>query len=378
MIVLGQAGLPYSGKLAEELAEYYKGIKHYDFYFKQFGNTEYLIDIIGHDGKNSSNRKLMQFKKDMKKDGKVLVVVQGEYGEKWNSDLIVGTTEQIVEVLNADDIEYRKRLPKPEKLAILWTHSPFAKQDKLFADDNGNPMYGVPKTIKMQRKKLKNAGVDILFEIFPHDYRREGWIYKKAKKNMPYKVYTDWGKLPEKEKNSLVAVEDWRNFAWAIDPTALISDYIRIHIPLDVAVSPDFTADEMSVSISRDLGVWNAGLQKIRSRKDGRLTLKNHLSEIVKGSNVLIVDDMIYSGGTIRLAIEDAFEHGAKSGAVVAVHGQFTENALEEMKKFKKRIGKDIPIYTTDTIVNPFGKIETPRRVAKSIYNVGLNYPDIF
>ena len=373
MIILGQNGLPYAKRLARELSEYHEGVKHYNFLFKQFGNGEYLVDVIGYNGEASSSGKLKRLARDIENDGKILAVVQGEYGGKWNSDHIVGKSKQIADVLKEDDIEYRAKLPKPEKLGVLWTHSPFAKQDKLFADDNGNPMYAVPKTIKMMRRDMKRCGVDILFEIFPHDYRREGWIYKKAPKNALHKVYTDWGKLPELEKARLVTVEDWRNFAWAIDPTALIAEYIRTNIPADVIVSPDFTADAMSINISKELGVWNEALQKQRSRKDGKITLKNHLKEeLVEGKNVIITDDMVYTGRTLFLAAKDAYQHGAQNISFVVVHGQLTGDAEKRIKE------SGIGLYTADTIVNPFARIRTPKRVAESVWNVQLNHPEIF
>jgi ribose-phosphate pyrophosphokinase len=51
----------------------------------------------------------------------------------------------------------------------------------------------------------------------------------------------------------------------------------------------------------------------------------------VKGKNVLIVDDMISTGGTIIAASAALREAGATSVSVACTHGVFVNNALERL-----------------------------------------------
>ncbi len=76
----------------------------------------------------------------------------------------------------------------------------------------------------------------------------------------------------------------------------------------------------------------------------------------VKGKNVLIVDDMIDTAGTLVNAAKLLFERGAKSVRAVATHGIFSEPALERIKDSGIE-----EIIVTDTILEKEEAIKNPR-----------------
>lgn len=65
----------------------------------------------------------------------------------------------------------------------------------------------------------------------------------------------------------------------------------------------------------------------------------------VKDKNVIIVDDMIDTGGTICEAVKNLKKNGAKNVDVFVTHGIFSGNAFERFKN--SEIDK---IITTNTI----------------------------
>lgn len=370
MIILGNHNDRYHKKLAIELSKY-TFVKAYDFCVKEFPDHEYITRIVdSHCGHGKCDLSCpndpKRFRKDLEKYGKVVLVVRGRSGASWNSDKIINITHQLVDVMKGDDPEYKGL--NAEKLCVLWPYQPYSKQDRIFTSDgtsDGELIYASPKTSTTIRKNLKRAGVDLLITVFPHDYRREGWIYKKAFPGKEHEVLTDWHNLPKSEQEKLETLEDWRGFAYAVDPTYSLACYLwENKIPVDRFVSPDGTASALSVNLSKHYGVWSAGLEKKRSRIDGTSELLTYLTEeIVGGEDVFIVDDMIVTGGTLIKAINEAKRVGAKSVSCMAFHGKFTEGALNKLREAGAKI------YTMDTVENPTGVIESAPDVARRLYH---------
>jgi ribose-phosphate pyrophosphokinase len=71
----------------------------------------------------------------------------------------------------------------------------------------------------------------------------------------------------------------------------------------------------------------------IKERISGSETIVKALKAEVKDKNVIIYDDMIRSGGSIINAAKAYKKAGAKNIYVVCVHGVFSGNAIEKLKK---------------------------------------------
>jgi ribose-phosphate pyrophosphokinase len=98
---------------------------------------------------------------------------------------------------------------------------------------------------------------------------------------------------------------------------------------IDLVLSPDLGAKNRAQSVGERMGVPYDHLEKIRlSGSDVKIS---PAKMDCKGKNILIVDDMISTGGTIVAAKQALKEAGAKSVSVACTHGIFVNNALERL-----------------------------------------------
>jgi ribose-phosphate pyrophosphokinase len=119
-----------------------------------------------------------------------------------------------------------------------------------------------------------------------------------------------------------------------------------------VIVAPDAGSAKRAESYGKRLGLDVAITHK-RREKSGLVEGMTIIGE-VEGKNVLIVDDMIDTGGTLSKSAEILKQKGAKEIYACATHGVFSNNAQERLNQssFEK-------IIITDSIPqNTDGKIE--------------------
>lgn len=69
--------------------------------------------------------------------------------------------------------------------------------------------------------------------------------------------------------------------------------------------------------------------QRVKAGKIGSM----HMVGNVEGKNVIIVDDIIDTAGTLCEATKVLKEHGAVSVCAFATHGLFSGKALDNIKK---------------------------------------------
>lgn len=94
-----------------------------------------------------------------------------------------------------------------------------------------------------------------------------------------------------------------------------------------VVVSPDVGSNKMARKFAEDLKVDLAIVDKRRCNAD-RVEV-NALIGDVKGKNVLLVDDICSTGGTLKLAAKVCKGEGAKSVFACVSHGLLVKGALE-------------------------------------------------
>ena len=115
-------------------------------------------------------------------------------------------------------------------------------------------------------------------------------------------------------------------------------------------LAPDIGSAKMSQGYAKNLGMHFAVIDKRRfSPNKAEIS---HLIGDMQNKNVLIIDDMIDTAGTIINASEAALENGAKSVTVVATHGVLSGDSVNNLNK------SDIKkIIITDTIQIPKEKL---------------------
>ncbi|MBN2711733.1 MAG: ribose-phosphate pyrophosphokinase [Planctomycetes bacterium] len=112
----------------------------------------------------------------------------------------------------------------------------------------------------------------------------------------------------------------------------VIVDYLKAkEIDNPVVMSPDIGNIKMAYSFSKRLEGDLAVVEK-RRLSDTEIEHGYVIGQI-KDRDVIIVDDMIASAGSMASAVEIARNHGAKSVIVGASHGLFVGPAFERLKK---------------------------------------------
>jgi ribose-phosphate pyrophosphokinase len=112
----------------------------------------------------------------------------------------------------------------------------------------------------------------------------------------------------------------------------ILLDYIRSRRTPDLTiVSPDVGSVKMGRAFAKRLDAELAIVDKRRSEKDKTEVLT--IIGDVKGRNVVILDDMISSGGTLLNAAYKLKEKGAVSVMACATHAVFSGQACENIMK---------------------------------------------
>lgn len=113
----------------------------------------------------------------------------------------------------------------------------------------------------------------------------------------------------------------------------LIIDYFQ-NKNLDnmTAVAPDVGATKSVRSVAESLGTPMAIIDKRRPKPNVSKVMNLIGESKVKGSNVILFDDIIDTAGTITEAARVLKKHGAKNVYACASHGLFSGPAIERLK----------------------------------------------
>lgn len=300
------------------------------------------------------------------KDDDIVLVVRGEYG-KWNSDAFFTEICQLTDTLKNAGPNMKGK--KAKRLCIALPREGYVKQDHIFRDDEGNIIYGESLTSTMQRRIFKNLGADMLLTVYPHDFRLpgegEGWIRTAADGNDISKMIIDSEEV-EKEGNKII--QDWTNFAWAINPVKIVAEHFSENdIKIDVVVAPDRGSYPFSKFIADSMGAECAVIDSHRWRKDTNQITSDGIDYDVSGKSVLIPDDFILAGGKTRHAIDQVRKGNDKSKwpkeiHIAVIHGEMSGTAYESLMK------RNVELYCSNSIKNPAEKLDITPILARRIH----------
>ena len=127
----------------------------------------------------------------------------------------------------------------------------------------------------------------------------------------------------------------------------VIVDYLaKKDLQDPVLVSPDAGGVERARAIAKRL---NAGLAIIDKRRDGpNVAVFMNLIGDVKGKDVVVIDDMIDTAGTLIQAVEAVKREGARRVLGCAVHGVLSGPAVDRLKNAPVR-----EVVVTNTVPIP-------------------------
>jgi ribose-phosphate pyrophosphokinase len=150
--------------------------------------------------------------------------------------------------------------------------------------------------------------------------------------------------------------------AYALTASPLLANYIKKNIKKSVVIGPDEESYQWAEKVAQKAGVPVTVLKKKRySSKKVKIIL--HQPELVKGRNVVIVDDIISTGHTMVETIRQAKAHGARSVCCLTVHGIYADNALPKLKKLGAKV------ISTNTIQSETSRIDVSDLVVTAFRN---------
>ncbi len=211
--------------------------------------------------------------------GRVAVVVQSMYPEQ---------DRRLVEAMLL--VEAAKGLGA-ERVILVAPYTAYARQDRRFRT-------GEPISIKTVLQSLRVAGADAYITVDIHK--------------------------PE-------SLEYFQGPAVNIDPAPVFAEALRGEENL-VVIAPDRGALHRARSLASLLSTPYDHLEKFRDRVTGEITMKPKELD-VSGKTVVLVDDIISTGGTIAKAAEILRSRGAKRVIVAVSHALMVGNAAEKIAK---------------------------------------------
>ena len=140
----------------------------------------------------------------------------------------------------------------------------------------------------------------------------------------------------------------------------VIAEYLK-HNGYDGAysLSPDVGRKKIVSMASKVMGGGFAFFEKERDLHTGETTMK--VKDIdIKGSNAVVFDDIISSGGTMAKAIKGLKEQGAEHVAAACTHPLLMPGAEEKLKA----AGAEV-VVATDTVESEYGNISIAELIAE-------------
>ena len=129
---------------------------------------------------------------------------------------------------------------------------------------------------------------------------------------------------------------------------------------IDMVLSPDIGASARAKDVGDCLGVPYDHLEK--TRLSGTEVRIAPAKADCAGKRILIVDDMISTGGTIIAAAAALKQAGALSVSVACTHGVFVNNAIENLR------GSQLEeVLCCNTISTPFSEISVAGIIAEEL-----------
>jgi ribose-phosphate pyrophosphokinase len=141
---------------------------------------------------------------------------------------------------------------------------------------------------------------------------------------------------------------------YSVSAIPSLVEYVKSDLGLrdPVVMSPDFGGSKRTEAFAQLYGAKFLQLNKTRDRATGGVSVKDSKLEVTD-KDVIIVDDIISQGDTVKAAAEAVLKQGAKRALAVCVHGLFVGEALQKLEKTAVA-----PIVCTNTVPSRFSKVD--------------------
>lgn len=142
----------------------------------------------------------------------------------------------------------------------------------------------------------------------------------------------------------------------------LANYFKKMKLKNPLVVSPDMGGLARAKEFARLVKTEFIALQKHRDRKTGNVQIKTTNLSNVKGRDLILVDDMVSTGGSIIKATEFLKRQGCRRVFVACTHALLVNNAETKMKKAGVS-----QIISTNTIPASTAKVDVSGIISKAI-----------
>ena len=157
-----------------------------------------------------------------------------------------------------------------------------------------------------------------------------------------------------------------KHFKIKTENVSAISDLVlyfkTITLKNPIVVSPDQGGKERAMEFANKFGCEYIALKKQRDRKTGKVEIKTEGFDVVKGRDVILVDDMISTGGSIIKATKFLKKQKCKKVFVACTHALLVNDADKKIKK--AGVSK---IVSTNSIPGKTSIVDISKTIVKAI-----------
>lgn len=156
-------------------------------------------------------------------------------------------------------------------------------------------------------------------------------------------------------------LEHFNADSFDLDASHLIGNHIRsLNLTDPLIISPDAGALELAISASADIGIPYEQLEKTRHSGESVTIAEKEID--VSGRDLILLDDMIATGGTMAESIRMLKEQGAADIYVACIHPVLARNAVVRLYNAGVK-----EIISTDTLEKPQSIISVTPLIADTL-----------
>ncbi len=271
-----------------------------------------------------------------------------------------GLADAIVKGLDAEKASiYKKKFPDNEHYVRIIKPSSLDNSIAIIV----NTLYPDQNDLWIETLFLTNAarnlGADMVINVIPYmAYSRQDKVFLSGE---PISINVFLKALRAAGSDCLITIdmhnpESLKEFH-GCSKNVLVSDILAKralnYVSKPIILAPDKGALQRAKYAAESIGAEFDYLIKTRDKVTGKVSLEPKPLSVV-GKDVIIIDDIISTGGTIALAAKKCLENGAKQVIVAASHLLLVGDAVEKLKKanVKKVIGANtIPVSIKDPVI---------------------------
>ena len=214
----------------------------------------------------------------------------------------------------------------------------------------------------LMQDAIREAGANKIITIIPYfGYARQDKIFQKGEVISAKSL----AKLISINSNQIVTIDPHKEhildfFSIPASSISAINDlsYYLKDKDLDLILAPDKGAVDMVKNAAKIINCDFDYMEK--TRIDGYNIQVKPKNLDVKNKNIAIIDDIISTGGTMAVSINELKKQKAKKIYVSCTHGLFIGDAIRKLNSVKCD-----EIISTDTILTQFSKVKLANTISR-------------